>query len=103
MSVREPDFDSDSDEDLTEAAEIYARRLQLRLQLRKWESRFLKTEGRPAVYEDKKIDRTYQTLRSQLRQTELSWLSVKQEGHSLKLIESMSSRAGAAAVAAVGE
>ena len=71
-----PRADSDSDsgsDDLGEGGLYYAERLKLRLRLRKWESDFVGRHGRAAVYEDKKLDKAYQQLRSQLRQTELAW------------------------------
>ena len=72
---------SDSDEsELGELGEYHATRLKLRLQLSKWENNFHAANGRAPVYEDKKVDRVFQSLRSQLRATELAWNTAKQNG-----------------------
>ena len=72
---------SDSDEsELGELGEYHATRLKLRLQLSKWENSFHAANGRAPVYEDKKVDRVFQSLRSQLRATELAWNTAKQNG-----------------------
>ena len=71
---------SDSDEsELGELGEYHATRLKLRLQLSKWENNFHAANGRAPVYEDKKVDRVFQSLRSQLRATELAWNTAKIE------------------------
>ena len=66
--------DSESDEsELGDFGEYYAKRMRLRLQLRRWEAKFVALHGRHSAYEDKKVDREYQSLRSQLRALELAW------------------------------
>lgn len=71
--------DSDSDDGLDDVSAEAARRLKLRLQLRSWEAQFVRAEGRAATYEDKKLDRSYQELRSHLRHSELAWAALKRE------------------------
>ena len=75
--------DSDSDDDALQPEGVYyAQRLKYRLNLRRWESEFRATHGRAAEYEDKKLDPSYQRLRSELRQVELAWRTEQQrEGH----------------------
>ena len=90
--------DDDSDEEgLDEANAQLATRMKLRLQLRRWEAQFVQTEGRAASYEDKKLNREYQQLRSQLRQAELEWRAFRQQQQALDDLTSLgSSRSGGA-------
>ena len=97
-SALDGDEDEDSDPEsvgLDERTVETAQRMKLRLQLRAWEAHFRKHEGRAATYEDKKLDRKYQSLRSQLRQAELAWKAAQKERAALdELDDMMSSRSG---------
>ena len=78
-NIAHDDADSDAESEIAEEVTGTANRMMLRLQLRRWEAQFVKTENRTATYEDKKLDRTYQELRSQLRQAELAWRAARQQ------------------------
>ena len=97
-SALDGDEDEDSDPEsvgLDERTVETAQRMKLRLQLRAWEAHFRKHEGHAATYEDKKLDRKYQSLRSQLRQAELAWKAAQKERAALdELDDMMSSRSG---------
>ena len=67
----EDDLASSSDEELNDDAAYHARRTLLRLRLVRWEREFREAHKRSSTYEDKKLDRTYQQLKSELRQIEL--------------------------------
>lgn len=92
------DSDSDEDETLTEHEGVQARRLMLRMQLRRWETQFVQREGRAATYDDKKLDRPFQEMRSRMRRLDLEARAARMQDADAEAVLAMfgedSSRSG---------
>lgn len=88
------DSDSDSDFELDANSAYIATRYRLRLKLSAWERNFKAQHNREPAYEDKKLDTTYQSLRSELRRTELERRADVQRERETAREEGSTSRSG---------